>query len=442
MITDKQLPELTIFKRIEKKLPFRVDFRYGSRVGPENNSDLPVHRWFRFKESFSADLLREILELIPYEFGRRVHLLDPFCGVATSLLASQELASSGIDIAAIGIERNPFVAFTASTKARWPKIDTTKLVKIGLDCEKQSRNSKPAIPPLSSLTSGRCISRYMSRRILAIADSIRREGASATHDAVLLGLASVIESVSYIRKDGRALRIVDKKKVKLPALLEAIWNTMAGDATLLQKCLPNPPIPKVVLGDGRRPLKYGVAPRSIDLVITSPPYPNNIDYTEVYKLELWLLGLVRSQNEFLSLRKSTFRSHPTCSPPEEVKKFSAAIRKGSLKSVLAPIIERAQDIKEPWRTRVLVGYFSDIWVSLEQQRRCLRKGGYSVIVVGNSLHGSAASPYLVPSDIVIAQIAERLGFKVHDIIISRPLKRRLSGNHFLRESIVILQNAT
>jgi DNA modification methylase len=32
-----------------------------------------------------------------------------------------------------------------------------------------------------------------------------------------------------------------------------------------------------------------------DLILTSPPYPNNIDYSEVYKLELWLLGFIDKQ---------------------------------------------------------------------------------------------------------------------------------------------------
>ena len=441
MITDKQIPELAIFRRAERKFPFRIDFDYGSYVIPGANTELPVHRWFRFKESFSADLLEELLELIPCELGRQIRLLDPFCGVATGLLASQEMASAGYDVTAIGIERNPFVAFAAQTKVNWPNIDTDKLVRISQTCRRRSKNVDTKIPPLSSLTSGRCISRYMSKRILAITESVRRHGTSPTHDAILLGLASAIEAVSYIRKDGRALRVVEKKKTELPTLLEEIWNTMAADANLLQQCLPSSRVPKVILGDGRRPLQHGVAPRSIDLIITSPPYPNNIDYSEVYKLELWLLGLVSTQDDFLSLRKSTFRSHPTCNVPENVKEFNAAIRRGFLKAVLDPIVKRAEDIREPWRKRVLLGYFSDMWISLEQQRKCLRKGGYAVIVVGNSLHGSAVSPYLVPSDIVIAQIAERIGFKVHDIIISRPLKRRLSGNHFLRESIIILQNA-
>ena len=43
----------------------------------------------------------------------------------------------------------------------------------------------------------------------------------------------------------------------------------------------------------------------------SPPYLNCIDYTEVYKLELWLLELVKTQAEFRQVRLGTLRSHPS-----------------------------------------------------------------------------------------------------------------------------------
>ena len=439
MITDDQLPELATLRKVESKYPFRVDPNYGSSVIFGNNSGLPIHRWFRYKEAFSADLLKQILDVLPDGFGKQIRLLDPFCGVGTSLLAAQEIATQGYNIIATGIEQNPFVAFVARAKVNWPEINARDLVRIGLSCEKKSKGITKSIPPLSSLTSGKCISRYMSKRVLAIAEAVRSAGTSATHNAIMLGLASVIETVSNTRKDGRALRVVTKKRSELAVSLEMAWEAIAADTALLQWCLPRSAIPKVILGDGRRPLCSGVQPGTIDLVITSPPYPNNIDYSEVYKLELWLLGLIKSQDSFLKLRKSTFRSHPTCAVPDDIKGFNAAIRRGFLKAVLDPIIGRTEKTSEPWRKRVLLGYFSDMWVALEEQKKCLKKGGYAVTVVGNSLHGSTDLPYLIPSDITIAQIAERIGFRVHDIIISRPLKRRLSGNHFLRESIIILQ---
>lgn len=278
----------------------------------------------------------------------------------------------------------------------------------------------------------------MSERVLAMADSIRDHRRGPTIDAILLSVAASIENISYVRKDGRALRIVEKERSQFRSVLEENWQMMAADVALLRQCLPKARVPKVVVGDGRRPLLCGIKPKSIDLIVTSPPYPNNIDYSEVYKLELWLLRLVESSGQFLKLRRSTFRSHPTCSTPELVPAFDRARKNGHLRSLLDPIIERADAVGEPWRKKVLLGYFSDMWVTLEQQYECLKKGGYAVTVVGNSLHGSA-SPYLIPSDIVTACIAERLGFVVQDVIISRPLKRRLSGNHFLRESVVVLR---
>jgi hypothetical protein len=62
-----------------------------------------------------------------------------------------------------------------------------------------------------------------------------------------------------------------------------------------------------------------------------------------------------------------------------------------------------------------------------------------VFVVGNSLHGRPGAAYLVPTDLAIAGMARRIGFETHETIIARNLKRRLSGNHFLRESIVIVR---
>jgi hypothetical protein len=80
-----------------------------------------------------------------------------------------------------------------------------------------------------------------------------------------------------------------------------------------------------------------------------------------------------------------------------------------------------------------------MWKTLEECFRCLRNGGYAVFVVGNSLHGGPGSAYLVPTDLVITGMARSIGFETHETVIARSLKRRISGNHFLRDSIVIVR---
>ena len=94
---------------------------------------------------------------------------------------------------------------------------------------------------------------------------------------------------------------------------------------------------------------------------------------------------------------------------------------------------------EKWRRKLVVGYFADIWKSLKQQYDCLKHGGRSFFVVGNSLHGSAQMAFLIPTDILCAVIADAIGFDVERIFIARNMKRRLSGNHFLRESVLVLK---
>lgn len=188
MIFERQLPELAIYRQFEGTLPLVTNFDYCRYVSPNGNSSMPVHRWFRFKESFSADLLKVIVESITPLPGKTIRLLDPFCGVGTSLLASQEMLAAGYDIEAIGIERNPFIAFAARTKVRWPEIDAEELVGLGKQLLKDADRFSARIPPLSSLTTGRCISRYMSERVLAIRKAIQTNGNSVTHDAMLLGL--------------------------------------------------------------------------------------------------------------------------------------------------------------------------------------------------------------------------------------------------------------
>jgi len=440
MISEGALPELAAFRRVEKALCLETEPRFGRLVCADDNESRPVHRWFRFKEGFSGHLLAELLASMSDRPTREIRLLDPFCGVGTSLLSAQELSAGGVRIDACGIERNPLIAFVARTKTAWPRIPPSQMLADGARALANASRHAPAIPSLSSVKSGRCVTRYTTRKLLAIRDAIADGPEGAVRNALLLGLASAIERLSRVRKDGRALRIVQREAAPIVPTVTAKWQEMAADILFMRRSVPNPPWPRVVLGDGREPLACGVQPASVDLIVTSPPYPNNIDYSEVYKLELWLLGIIRKRQDFLALRKSTFRSHPTSAFPDPCAEFLDEVRRGKLKVLLHPLLSRTEESPERWRYRLILGYFSDMWTALQQQLACLRKGGRSFVVVGNSLHGRE-SPYLIPTDLVVARIAQCIGFSVERVVISRSLRRRIPSNHFLRESIVSLRKS-
>jgi len=438
MISDSQLEELRAYRAAERRLTLTQDPSFSDLVIAGSNERYPVHRWFRFKESFSADLLKTVLAEVLSPGTRRIRLLDPFCGVGTSLVASQELAAHGLDIEAAGIERNPFIAFCARAKVRWPAIDARRLGPLGEAALEQSDELNARIPPLSSLADG-CISRETARRILKIRDAICGHGDDPTHNALLVGLAASIEPSSWVRKDGRMLRLIDRRAAPLMRTLRSRWSDIEADVDFMKQVIETCRVPTVTLGDGRRPLSHGVAPGSVDVILTSPPYPNAIDYSEVYKLELWLLRFVSTPQEFLTLRHSTLRSHPTVEDAELSEDLQAALKHHDLGTLLKPLLRKTKRLPKRWRHRMVLGYVADIWNALREYEQCLRPGGVCVLVVGNSLHGGPSLPYLIPTDLLVLEAARAIGLEPTKSIVARGLKRRLSGNHFLRESVLVLR---
>jgi hypothetical protein len=436
MIFDAQIPELDLYRTIESMHSVHSRSEWGKCVVFGDNETLPVHNWFRFKEGFSSSLLRAIItEFGNDAFASGFTLLDPFCGVGTTLLSAQ--ACSDKPIRALGIERNPFIQFVANTKLSWNSMQPELLVKNGLIAIQKAGHLKAYLPSLSSIREGRCISKHIARRLIAIREACNSFNPNSPF--LRLGVAASIDALSRVRRDGRALRLVSKPRRNVEPVLKGIWEMMAEDVISLSRSFAVPPPPySVILGDGRDPRSSGIEDGTVDLIVTSPPYPNNIDYSEVYKLELWLMGFICSSSEFLTLRHSTLRSHPTHDKSSsECAEFTEEMKHGQLQEILGVLMQRMEQTGEKWRARMLTAYFGDMWKAVGNFGRCLSRNGTAVLVVGNSLHGTS-NPALVATDLVLAQIAKCHGMKA-EIAIARGLKRRLSGNHFLRESLVVMK---
>ncbi len=374
MIQDSDLPELITYRNLEGDLPIEPAPEMARYLAPGDNESLSVHRWFKYKEAYSPALPGQLLSLTQLKDSKSLHLLDPFCGVGTTLVSAQ--TDPKHIRSATGIERNPLSAFVARTKISWPAMDLQKFESIERRVLAQTRTTYGPLPTLSSILTGRCMSRHIAKRLVAVRDSILAFPQSPERDALLVGLAAAIEPLSHVRKDGRALRLVERPAQRMLPIVCQKWAEIKSDITRMHGT-PSVANVKVIEGDGRHLDLTGIPENSVDIVITSPPYPNNIDYSEVYKLELWLLGFINSAEEFLRLRKSTLRSHPTSDLAEIPDiEFLAAIAADPLRRYFGAMLARTESFKEVWRTKLALGYFSDIWVALRAQRLCLRKGGY------------------------------------------------------------------
>jgi SAM-dependent methyltransferase len=85
------------------------------------NRLLPRHRWFEFKEGFSAELVRIA---ISEANSKRPRILDPFSGSGTTVV---EAARQGCS--ATGIEVNPFLVDVARAKCHPWMSDADALVR-------------------------------------------------------------------------------------------------------------------------------------------------------------------------------------------------------------------------------------------------------------------------------------------------------------------------
>ena len=143
---------------------------------------------------------------------------------------------------------------------------------------------------------------------------------------------------------------------------------------------------------------------SADLAIFSPPYPNSFDYTDVYNLQLWMLGYLRCRTDNRSLRARTLRSHVQIGWPE-IPKTQLTPR---LKEVANALKARRESLWNRNIPEMVVGYFADLKTVLFFLHRILPPRGKVVAVLGDSQYGGVR----IDTARILAEIGERCGYDV------------------------------
>ena len=89
---------------------------YSGLVVPAGNDSQAVHRWFRYKEAYSHQLVERIFKDASDEAPEGLKLIDPFAGGGTSLVSGLT-QKTAFPAHVVGLERNPFVAAIATAKS-------------------------------------------------------------------------------------------------------------------------------------------------------------------------------------------------------------------------------------------------------------------------------------------------------------------------------------
>ena len=149
------------------------------------------------------------------------------------------------------------------------------------------------------------------------------------------------------------------------------------------------------------------------------------------------MGLVTSGKDFKKLRLSTFRSHPSVRfyETDYLESLGKNTWPRRLVEVLIDSLARDEDFQ--WRSRLIKAYADDMLVSLSSQFVRAKPGSHVVCVVGNSLHGKKDNATPIATALIIAALAQEVGFMIDRLQITRHTNRR-SREHPVRESIIIM----
>lgn len=340
---------------------------------------LPFQRWFHFKEAFSPKFVADTLNALPYKVRT---CLDPFGGSGTTAVTSRMLGLSSTSV-----EVNPFLADLIEAKltplAAAEFCAAYENLISQLEITDADRAAIPGMPP--TLAAPGLNERYVfPLDVYATTRAINRSATALVPDQarllkVLLGSVLVANSNVVINGKGRRYRRNWQSKQKtagdLIASLDAAVDIASADLTMFSG-LPRGKH-QVLRGDARTALGQ-VA--TADVAIFSPPYPNSFDYTDVYNLELWMLGHLNSAPDNRALRQRTLRSHVQMKWDTTPR---VAISE-TLDAALASLRAGRADLWNPNIPEMVGFYFDDLCRVFIELGRILPKGRHAVVAIGDS----------------------------------------------------------
>lgn len=427
-----------------KEYPF-IDCtkKYDSIMVFGKNKNVLVHRWYPFVEGYSKEFIEDILQELSFIPQAA---MEPFCGSGTTPVELQNH-----NIKCYSFEVSPFMHLLAKVKLE-RTYDERTLTYYRDKVAGLLDNTLPNIRMLEPVPFGDTVVHKEGIKkwnfhdtsldgILDIRYAIRMVIDDDRYKNLFtIALASIILQASNMFRNGKCLsykkgwedRIICRDEIHR-LFLEQIDMVIAEDVRILssqQSAVRNADI--CCFGDVRKSIEC-VDDNSLDLIITSPPYLNSRDYTDIYMLELKVLQLVNSHEDLQKLRKSTIRSH-------------VQVKYSEVKPINNPrLIKCLSDMKNsqtkswnPDLPNMVCGYFEDMQQLFSEFSRKMHQGGVIYFNVANSAYFGVE----VPVDHIICDIAESCGFKVREIrkardIKTSPQQSKILGKK-LHESVIVI----
>jgi hypothetical protein len=417
-------------------------------------ADRPAHEWYRFVLSFPPHLVREYLDR--FELGTKDVVLDPFCGTGTTVVECKKQGIPGV-----GIEAHPMSHFAGTVKTNWTvspdrlRQEARKIADKTLHAlERQGIFDDPqgwilceTTPPkeLRSLPAeafqlllSNSISPLPLHKSLMLRDMIDEHASAETRDILRLAMAkALVNSISNLHFGPEVGVTAPKEDAPVITPWLRCAESMADDLDLLKEMNRTT---SVIHHADSRSLEKVLKPQSISAVITSPPYPNEKDYTRTTRLESVVLGFINTKQELQALKRGKL-----------LRSNTRNVYKGDTDDVMAegnPEVQRLMKAIEARRielkktsgferlyARVTGLYFGGMARHLADLRRCLRPGARLAYVVGDQ---ASFLRVMIRTGQILGQLAEELGYEVESIDLFRT-RLATATREQLREEVLVLR---
>ncbi len=425
---------------MQMNLPFNegkpVEIRKNSIVNKIGSNDRAFHDWYRFVLSFPPHLVQEYIQ----KFGLKSEhtLLDPFCGTGTTIV---EAKLNGIK--SIGIEANPIAYLASSAKVDW-NIDSDNLIThariVSESALRELKNQSTALRTLPleafELLLKDSISPLPLHKSLVLLEQLNRLKNDQFYRHELVALAKSLVSSSNL-SFGPEVGVDRKKKLDAP-VIESWLNTVSKIANDIRSTKMADAPAVVYLADSRQ-FDRILQPDSIDAVFTSPPYPNEKDYTRTTRLESVVLGFINNKSDLKNLKSKLLRSNTRnvyknddddawISENTKIQAIAEAIENRRIELGKTSGFERLYG-------RVTRLYFGGMARHLAELRQFLKPGAYLGYVVGDQ---ASYLQVMIRTGELLADIAQSLGYELVSIDLFRT-RLATATKRQVREEVVVLR---
>lgn len=415
--------------------------------------DAPIHRWWRFVLAFPPQLVSQYLD----EFGCAgpdCVVFDPFSGTGTTLVEAKRHGCR-----AVGMEALDFCYLASKVKTTWdlpPRrlqaaakslLDAVavELARYGFFCtgnslfQEYENDAEPVdcpytLPPDQAGLLGKdYVSPRPLQKLLVIQKHVLALPSGPVADFFKLALGAVAIPASNVGFGPEIYQKKAKDDEDVWALFSDQVEVMLSD---LGEAQARPYGPSHIYHHDSRDLAP-LRDTKIDVVITSPPYPNEKNYSRITRIENLITNCIQNDADLKRLKKGLLRSNSqNMYKGDDDDRFAEKF--ASVQRVADEIEQRRLSMGKTsgWEklyAKVTRHYFGGMYRHLQALLPLMKSGGRCAYVVGDQM--SFLMVHIKTGE-VLAELADDIGYKVQKIDLWRE-RWATASKAPIREEVVV-----